>query len=320
LLQVGENYPTLPDNEELRRVQHGQPLVLDRREIDRLLGHPPAGQAGRPEDVHTVLVSPLTARGLTLGAVAAWRSAHRGAFDEARCDAAVRDQLARGPRHRQRAPLHPRAPGAVTLQQRLLPRATTDTTAAETTGIYRPRAARWVWAGLVRRHPAALLRIAFVVGDVNRPRAGRRRGHGAAAYRHPDLRRPGAGARGGAVARREPGPAARRRSTRRQRDTVGATCLYAVYDPTDGAAPGQRRYAATLLVLPERVYGAGRRLTWSAARVGGMPFTSTTIDLPPGSVLALYTDGMLGLDDIDAAGGLRRLRSVLAAEYRPAAR
>jgi serine phosphatase RsbU (regulator of sigma subunit)/anti-sigma regulatory factor (Ser/Thr protein kinase) len=319
LLQVGENYPTLPDNEELRRVQHGHPLVLDRREIDRLLDHSPLDKLLVPDDVHAVLVSPLTARGLTLGAVAAWRSARQGPFDEADVMllSEISSRAALGIDNARRYTREHRA--AVTLQQRLLPRATTDTTAAETTGIYRPASGEvglgGDWFDVI---PLPSLRIAFVVGDVI--------GHGLAAAAA--MGRLRTAIQTFADLEQEPEEVLSHvenlvqrlaaEAPAGQRDTVGATCLYAVYDPTDGRCTlASAGMPPPLLVLPD---GSTELVDVSPGPplgVGGMPFTSTTIDLPPGSVLALYTDGMLGLDDIDAAGGLRRLRSVLAAEYRP---
>jgi anti-sigma regulatory factor (Ser/Thr protein kinase) len=38
-----------------------------------------------------------------------------------------------------------------------------------------------------------------------------------------------------------------------------------------------------------------------------MPFETTTVDLEPGSVLALYTDGLIERDGFDIGAGLRRL-------------
>jgi anti-sigma regulatory factor (Ser/Thr protein kinase) len=47
--------------------------------------------------------------------------------------------------------------------------------------------------------------------------------------------------------------------------------------------------------------------------VGGAPFQSTTFPVPPGSVLALYTDGLFELEPYAGADGTSRLRDDLAA-------
>ncbi|GDY79771.1 hypothetical protein SAV31267_092560 [Streptomyces avermitilis] len=48
-----------------------------------------------------------------------------------------------------------------------------------------------------------------------------------------------------------------------------------------------------------------------------MPYETTIIDVEPGSVLALYTDGLVERSDRDIGQGLRRLTEALAAYCRP---
>ncbi|WP_320776395.1 SpoIIE family protein phosphatase [Streptomyces sp. CRN 30] len=85
---------------------------------------------------------------------------------------------------------------------------------------------------------------------------------------------------------------------------TGATCLYAVYDPVSRrltlAAAG---HPAPAVVLPD---GTVRLVAMTAGPplgVGGLPFEATEVELPEGSVVALYTDGLIeGRDrDIDQA-------------------
>ncbi|WP_406309027.1 SpoIIE family protein phosphatase [Streptomyces sp. NBC_00623] len=94
---------------------------------------------------------------------------------------------------------------------------------------------------------------------------------------------------------------------------IGATCLYAVYDPVAGcctlARAGHvlptvmtRDGTADILELP-----AGPPLG-----LGGLPFESAEIDLPEGSLIALYTDGLIEALDHDIEAGLTRLRQALA--------
>jgi PAS domain S-box-containing protein len=81
---------------------------------------------------------------------------------------------------------------------------------------------------------------------------------------------------------------------------LGATCLYAVYDPVTRrlnlAAAG---HPAPALVLPD---GSARLIPMSAGPplgVGGLPFEATELQLPEGSVVALYTDGLIEDRDRD---------------------
>jgi len=293
--------------------------MLDRQGIDRLLDHPPLDKVLVPANAQGLLVSPLTARGLTLGAVAAWRTGQSDPFDETDVTllSEISSRAALGIDNARRYTREHRA--AVTLQQRLLPRATTDTTAAETTGIYRPASGGvglgGDWFDVIQ---LPSLRVAFVVGDVI--------GHGLAAAA--TMGRLRTAIQTFADLEQEPEEVLSHvenlvqrlaaEAPAGQRDTVGATCLYAVYDPATGRCTlASAGMPPPLVVLPD---GSTELLDVSPAPplgVGGMPFGSTTVDLPPGSVLALYTDGMLGLDDVDAHEGLRRLRSVLAEQYRP---
>ncbi|MFC5019689.1 SpoIIE family protein phosphatase [Streptomyces lienomycini] len=81
---------------------------------------------------------------------------------------------------------------------------------------------------------------------------------------------------------------------------LGATCLYAVYDPASRrlslAAAG---HPAPALLLPD---GTTRIVTMTAGPplgVGGLPFEATELELPEGSVVALYTDGLVEDRDRD---------------------
>ncbi|MFI0516127.1 SpoIIE family protein phosphatase [Streptomyces sp. WSLK1-5] len=81
---------------------------------------------------------------------------------------------------------------------------------------------------------------------------------------------------------------------------LGATCLYAVYDPVSRrlttAAAG---HPPPAVVLPD---GTTRLLPLTAGPplgVGGVPFEATETELPEGSVVALYTDGLIEDRDRD---------------------
>ncbi|KOY53413.1 SpoIIE family protein phosphatase [Streptomyces sp. XY332] len=97
---------------------------------------------------------------------------------------------------------------------------------------------------------------------------------------------------------------------------IGTTCLYVVYDPvTCRCTVARAGHPPPAVVSPEgSVYlldvPAGPPLG-----LGGLPFETVEVELPEGSVLALYTDGLLQAreHDIDEA-----LDSMFAALTRPA--
>ncbi|MGW8064118.1 SpoIIE family protein phosphatase [Streptomyces ziwulingensis] len=81
---------------------------------------------------------------------------------------------------------------------------------------------------------------------------------------------------------------------------LGATCLYAVYDPVTRrltlAAAG---HPAPALVLPDGTTRLVRMSAGPPLGVGGLPFEATELELPEGSVVALYTDGLVEDRDRD---------------------
>ncbi|MGX1122638.1 PAS domain S-box-containing protein [Streptomyces ambofaciens] len=95
---------------------------------------------------------------------------------------------------------------------------------------------------------------------------------------------------------------------------LGATCLYAVYDPVSRrlalAAAG---HPAPALLLPD---GTVRLVAMTAGPplgVGGLPFEATELELPEGSVVALYTDGLVEDRDRDVDHATAELCRALAA-------
>ncbi|MFF7652993.1 SpoIIE family protein phosphatase [Streptomyces sp. NPDC007983] len=77
---------------------------------------------------------------------------------------------------------------------------------------------------------------------------------------------------------------------------LGATCTYAVYDPVSRMCSLARAgHPPPAVVTPD---GEARLLEVPAGPplgLGGLPFEVAEVELPPGSLLALYTDGLLGL-------------------------
>lgn len=105
-------------------------------------------------------------------------------------------------------------------------------------------------------------------------------------------------------------------------EALMATCAYAVYDPSLGRCVIARAgHVPPLLVEPEPVEDAPRTVrlldvpSGAPLGVGGVEFEEAEFDVAEGSVLALYTDGLVEARGEDIGKGLERLRSQLAQPY-----
>jgi amino acid transporter/anti-sigma regulatory factor (Ser/Thr protein kinase) len=101
---------------------------------------------------------------------------------------------------------------------------------------------------------------------------------------------------------------------RQQADAaLGVSCLYAVYDPVSGKCSLARAGESVLVVVAPRTGGVDRPELppGPPLGIGGAPYQSTDVELAPGSLVALFTGGLLqAADDRDA--GLAQLSHVLA--------
>ncbi|WP_328416232.1 SpoIIE family protein phosphatase [Streptomyces violaceus] len=94
---------------------------------------------------------------------------------------------------------------------------------------------------------------------------------------------------------------------------IGATCLYAVYDPTSqrclmaraGHPPPALVHRDGTVSYPDLPAGPPLGL-------GGLPFDAVEVDLPAGSQLVLYTDGLIEDRNRDVDVVLEQLREALA--------
>lgn len=309
--------PPMPDLPVLRRVQRGETvLVPDRASALAMAeGHSELIPLLIPEHGHSAVSAPLFARGLVLGAVAVWRTEHPEAFDQADADllTEIASRAALSVDNARRYTREHRA--AVALQQRLLPRATTDHPAAQTVGLYRPAGGgadiAGDWFDVI---PLPSLRVAFVIGDVV--------GHGLhAAVTMGRLR---TAVQTLADLEMEPDELLTHvddlvqqlagEAPHGHQEAVGATCLYAVYDPvTCRCALASAGHLPPVVVRPDTGAHVVEISPGPPLGVGGMPFEVTEIVLPPGSVLALYTDGLVERDHDDLDAGIRRLTTSLGA-------
>ncbi|MFF3468404.1 SpoIIE family protein phosphatase [Streptomyces sp. NPDC002619] len=318
-IKRGDLLPPLSDHPLLRSVQHGETIIWDRDDFAALIGGPQLVEYFLPKDAHALMVAPLYARGLALGYIVVCRTGRSDPFTEDEADL-MKQIASRGALAIDNARRYTREHrAAVALQQRLLPPAMTDTPAAETAGVYLPAGGG---AGIGGDWYDAIalpsLRLALVAGDVV--------GHGMPASA--TMGRLRAAIQTLADLEMEPDELLTRIADLVQRlaseappddhDLIGATCLYAVYDPvTRRCAIASAGHPPPVLVRPDGTAEAVGISPGPPLSVSGMPYETTTLDLEPGSILALYTDGLIEQGDGDIDHGVRRLTDALAASCRP---
>jgi PAS domain S-box-containing protein len=290
-------------------VLRGKPLLARHwAETSRQVACTPGqAQALSARGVHTVIMVPLIARGVTLGVALLARAERPEPYDQADVRL-VSDLAARAAVHIDNARLYTREhTTAVTLQRSLLPRDIPPVAGLEVAYRYQPASqAAEVggdWFDVIALDGG---QVALVVGDVT--------GHGIhAAAVMGQLRTTTA-----ALARlgHPPGQIMAQLSevVAAHGDEIGATCLCAVYDPASrrcrltsaGHLPPALRHpggTVEFLSMPGGVMlGAGQGC-----------YPATDIELPEGSVLALYTDGLIERPGQDLATGISRLARALAA-------
>ncbi|MFK4221942.1 SpoIIE family protein phosphatase [Streptomyces sp. NPDC019890] len=99
---------------------------------------------------------------------------------------------------------------------------------------------------------------------------------------------------------------------------LGATCLYAVYDPaTRRCTMARAGHPPPAVVSPEGAVTFPDLPPGPPLGLGGLPFESAEFELAEGSVLALYTDGLIEARDRDVDVGLARLSAALASPDLP---
>ena len=313
-----------------RALASGQAVLIcaDDPTYFAVTGHNPARAAAiRKFGIHSILSVPIRARGVTLGVAVFARSQRPEPFEQ--------DDLLLAEELTARAALsldsacrytHERTT-ALALQRSLLPQRLPEQSAVEVASRYLPASANagvgGDWFDVI---PLSGARVALVVGDVV--------GHGIHAsatmgmlrtavrtladvdlppdellVRLDDLvsRFSARGDAGNDDAAENDDPA---------KNEVGATCLYAVYDPVSRRCTLARAgHPLPALVTPDGEVSFVDLPAGPPLGLGGLPFESTEITLQPGSILALYTDGLIESREHDIDLGLEQLRCAL---HRPA--
>ncbi|NBM20326.1 SpoIIE family protein phosphatase, partial [Streptomyces sp. GC420] len=266
------------------------------------------------------LAVPLTARGAVLGAAVFVRTSPRDPFDAE--EAAVAGELvARTAVCVDNARRYAREHAtALTLQRELLPRTLPAPAGVEVAHRYMPAAGPagvgGDWYDVI---PLSGARVGLVVGDV----AGHGLGAAAtmgrlrttvAALAALDLPPEELLARLDDLVTRPGAP----QPTGTEEDDVedqalGVTCLYAVYDPVSRTcAMARAGHPPPVLATPD---GHAELVDLPAGPplgLGGLPFESVTLELPQGSTLALFTDGLVESRELDIDVGVRALCDRLA--------
>jgi PAS domain S-box-containing protein len=99
---------------------------------------------------------------------------------------------------------------------------------------------------------------------------------------------------------------------------TGATCLFAVYDPLTGTCSLARAgHPAPVLVYPDGTSSVIDLPLGPPLGLGSLPFEATEVTVPEGSLLALFTDGLVTSRDRDIDEGVSNLCNALAQPTSP---
>ncbi|MDI2129857.1 SpoIIE family protein phosphatase [Yinghuangia seranimata] len=333
IAQIGEHARVFPNSPAAHAIVDGKAMleaVLDPDALPWLASDKTASERVREIGLHTMMVVPIRARGTMLGVAHFFRRHTPNPFEpddlilaeEFVSRAAVSIDNARRFTKEHAA--------ALALQRSLLPHGLPVQSAVEVTSRYLPANDRagvgGDWFDVI---PLSGARVALVVGDVV--------GHGAHAaatmgrlrasvHTLADLDMPpdellahlddivmrfvDEEARG-----TDPDADAGEVSTA----ALGASCLYAAYDPvTRRCTMARAGHPPPAIVHPDGSVEFPDLPAGPPLGLGGLPFESAEFELPEGTLIVLYTDGLVGGSrgaDIDQ--GLDRLRGALADADRP---
>ncbi len=112
---------------------------------------------------------------------------------------------------------------------------------------------------------------------------------------------------------REEGPGAEEMQTAAAGE-IGATCLYAVYDPLFRRCTLARAgHPVSAVVAPDGTVDFPELPAGPPLGLGGLPFESVELELPDGSLIALFTNGLIESGESGADAGFDRLSRALTA-------
>ncbi|MGW7250087.1 SpoIIE family protein phosphatase [Streptomyces decoyicus] len=326
-LAVGEAVQRSPSSPIARCLLKGESLVepvLDFATSSWVTEDPVRAAVIRAFGFRSVMVAPVQARGITLGAATFFRSRRLGPFvaddvqlaEELVARAAVCVDNARRFTREHTA--------ARVMQQNLLPHELTGGSALEVASWYFPADAPsgvgGDWFDVI---PLSGARVALVVGDVvgHGINAAATMGRLRTAVRtlaNLDLPPDELLARLddlviGLVKTHRTDPPADAGNPSVASTFMGATCLYAVYDPVSRRCSLARAsHLPPLIVGPDGAVECPDVPAGPPLGLGTLPFESVELELAEGSLIALYTNGLIETCDRDIGVGLSRLSGALA--------
>ncbi|MFJ1807001.1 MULTISPECIES: SpoIIE family protein phosphatase [unclassified Streptomyces] len=296
-----------------RVIADGRPTNLYRSDVPALVTDP------RAEELRTYLMSlgsarliPLVARGKVLGAVVVTRLRSREPFDEQDC-VLIDELAARAALNIDNALMYTRQrAAALTLQRSLTNSALPAVPGLELTGRYLPASEHDVGGDWFDVITLPQNRTGLVIGDVM--------GHGMHAAALMGQLRTAVRA----LARHDIDPARMLRSLDAVVADMGedqmATCVYAVHDPASGGCLVARAgHPPPAVVTPGGALAFLDGSPGTPLGTGGQQFRTEEVPLPPGSLLVLYTDGLIEARGRDLDQGLDRLARALRSPGRPLA-
>ncbi|WP_314219424.1 SpoIIE family protein phosphatase [Streptomyces zaehneri] len=321
--RIGDRVDFLPPPHDANLLIDGEPIlipVLDPSDDLWTTEQPERAVSIREFGLHSLISVPMRARNTALGLATFVRSLNPVSF---RPDDVLlaREVVARAALCVDNARRYTREhTAAVTLQRSLLPHALAGGTALELASSYRPAdptdGACGDWFDVI---PLSGARVGLVVGDVV--------GHGIAAAATMGRLRTAVQT----LADMEMPPdellahlddLVLRLSGEQTDDTsaqqgatafLGATCLYAVYDPvTRRCKMARAGHPPPVVVTPDGQVSFPEPPAGPPLGLGGMAFESTEIELAENSLIGLYTDGLVEGADRDIEQGMSRLGEVLA--------
>ncbi|MFE7277864.1 SpoIIE family protein phosphatase [Streptomyces sp. NPDC057623] len=324
--RVGERVDFVPPPHGSHLLIDGGPIlipVLDPSDELWATEQPARAASMREFGLHSLISAPMRARNTVLGLTTFIRSLNPVSFQPD--DVLVAQELvARAALCVDNARRYTREhTAAVTLQRSLLPQALTGGTALEVASSYLPAdptgGVGGDWFDVI---PLSGARVGLVVGDVV--------GHGITAaatmgrlrtavqtladmemppdelLAHLDdlVLRLSAEQTG-----EEPTEAARQGTT----GFLGATCLYAVYDPiTRRCTMARAGHPPPVVVAPDGRVSFPEPPAGPPLGLGGMGFEASEIELAENSLFGLYTDGLVGAADHDMEQGMTLLGDLLS--------
>ncbi|MEU9113623.1 SpoIIE family protein phosphatase [Streptomyces sp. NPDC048483] len=326
-LDIGEAVRQAPSSPVARCLLEGESLVepiLDVENSAWATETPERTAVIREFGFRSVMVAPIKARGVTLGAATFVRSRRLGPFvaDDVRL---AEELVARAAVCVDNARRYTRERTAARAMQRnLLPHELTGGSALEAASWYFPADAPsgvgGDWFDVI---PLSGARVALVVGDVvgHGINAAATMGRLRTAVRtlaNLDLPPDELLARLddlviGMVETRSTDAAVEAENAGVAASFMGATCLYAVYDPVSAKCTMARAsHLPPAIVDPDGTVDFPELPAGPPLGLGAMPFESVELELAEGSLITLYTNGLIEACDRDIGVGLSRLRTALA--------